>query len=192
VVPSQELGQYTDAEWEEWKNQLEQDEKYAMEISAWEENAVDGAPTSARAPQTTPPCKLLPPGLDFPTPEGKPVHPYRKTQLAAAKRLERELKSADKTGKSKTPPGTTQVTKDQKPPKKTKSAKKEEKKRGKDKKKNKGGAGPMAEAMQAFREAAQQRGDSYKEAMAKWKVSAERQAIVNGMSYAEQKRRRYC
>ena len=75
MVPSQELGQHTDAEWEEWKNQLEQDEKYAMEISAWEENAVGGAPTSARAPQTTPPCKLLPPGLEFPTPEGKPVHP---------------------------------------------------------------------------------------------------------------------
>lgn len=166
---------------------MEQDEKYAKEISAWEEQAVDGAPTSARAPQITPPCKLLPPDLEFPTPEGKPVHPYRKTQLAAAKRLERELKSAGKTGK--TPAG---PTKGQKPPKTIKTVKKNEKKHNKDKKKDKGGAGPMAEAMKAFREAAQQRGDSYKEAMAKWKTSAERQAIVNGMSYAEQKRRRYC
>ncbi len=178
--------QYSASEWEEWYQQ-EQDERYAREIATWEEKAVGGVPTSARAPkaeQVTPPCKLLPPHLDLPTPEDKPIHPYRKTQLAAAKRLERELKT------SGSKPAAT--PKDQKHPKGKKTTKKGQKKQDKCKKENKGGAGPMAEAMKAFREAAQQRGESYKDAMAKWKGSAERQAIVNGLSYAEQKRRRYC
>ena len=52
-------------------------------------------------------------------------------------------------------------------------------------------AGPMGETMQAFVKQLKSEGVSHRDAMKAWKVSAERQAIVDGLGEAEKKRRRF-
>ena len=131
---------------------------------------------------------------DLPTPEPVVPEPCRKLALTAAKRLEKELKAhgAKPKAKAAQPVKEPQNAK----AKSAAKAKKEDKKqKGKkeDKKNGKRGkaSGPMAEAMKAFHQAKKAEGFTYSEAQGLWKTSAERQAIVQTMSDAEKKRRRY-
>lgn len=59
------------------------------------------------------------------------------------------------------------------------------------KKKRKPNNGPMTHALMHFTARHRGQGKSYKEALALWKTSDERKAILAGMSEAEIKRRRY-
>ncbi len=156
----------------------------------WNRDARDGRATSAFSPQvTTPRCKLLERYPDDSlTPPPVPF-PYKKTQLAAAKRLEKDLKNCGGNAKQAEKKKAKTVEK-----KKAKTvSKKASKKEAKEppKKARKPSAGPMAEAMGSFVAAAKAEGYSHQESLRLWKLSPERDAIVQGMSESERKRRRY-
>ena len=168
------------------------DHRLACELMEWEKDAYDGAPTSAHAPCYAPqpdatPCRLVHqfPDLDaLDTPPAIP-NPLKKTQLAAAKRLEKEMKAAgDKPKKTK---------KTEKKTKKNAAAKaKKDKKEKQEKKPRKPNQGPLTEVMKEYIKGRRQAdGLSYRDALKAWGTSSERAEIVNTMSYSEQKRRRY-
>lgn len=177
------------------------DKKLAREIHQWETDAFHGEATSAHAPQPADvtPCRLTDRFVDLGTPPPIP-NPLKKSQLAAAKRLEKELKMA-KTNKPKgvKDTGKTNGKKvgcdKQKPGKGTKEKKGKKQKREigeeKDTKTKKATNGPLTEAMKDFVQARRGEGVSYREAMKQWRTSTERASIVNSFCPSEQKRRRY-
>eukprot|EP00435_Cladocopium_sp_Y103_P072096 s863_g39.t1 len=175
-----------DWEWQQhdWE---ESDRKWEHEIQSWEERAYGGQAASARAPKPVTPsprARFVP--LDAPSPPQKVVHPTRKSQLAASKRLAKEL-SKGTAKKTPQPAGSSQ-----KKPKVPKSAKgKESEKAEVAGKKRKPSAGPMMVAMGEFVKEAKAAGSTYKESLLAWKNSKEREAIVKSLPDHEVKRRRY-
>ena len=124
---------------------------------------------------------ITPPNPDLPV-------PYRKTQLAAAKRLERELKAG--AGKERKEPAHTKTTKVvQKKPAVRVQEKKPKDAHGKPKKA--ASQGPLQATMKAFIESAKSSGNSHQEALQLWRNSEERASVVNAMPESERKRRRY-
>lgn len=144
---------------------------------SWKRDAVAGHATGAFSPVATP-CRLLSRADPSLTPPPVPV-PYRKTQLTAAKRLEKDLKNSGSKANAKAAKAE-QAAKGKKA-KKAKEAKKAKKPC----------QGPMAEAMGAFVTAAKAAGYSHIQSLRLWKLSPERAQIVEGMSESERKRRRY-
>ena len=167
------------------------DYRLACELTEWERDAHDGAPTSAHAPCYATPCRLVdrfPADLDTPPPIPNPL---KKTQLAAAKRLEKELKAA---GANKGPHGnkSRKTKKEKKTKTKAATKDKKEKKQKQEKKPRKPNQGPLAEVMKEYIKSRREaEGLSYQDALKAWGTSSERAAIVDNMSYSEQKRRRY-
>ena len=165
------------------------DYQLAREIMDWEKDAYHGAPTSAHAPAFATPCRLVDrfPALDT-TPPPIP-NPLKKSQLAAAKRLEKDMKMADAANKKR---DEKKAKKQKKQDKKDKKAANNGKKnQGKEKKNRKPNEGPLTGAMKEYIQRRRAGGLSYREAMKEWGESSERAEIVNKMSYSEQKRRRY-
>ena len=167
------------------------DGKYAQEVAEWERVADAGGATSASPPSSglLGHVAITPPNPDLPL-------PYRKTQLAAAKRLERELKAGK--GKERKEPAHTKTTKVvQKKPavrvqeKKTKQEKVTKPKDAHGKPKNAASQGPLQATMKAFIESAKSSGNSHQEALQLWRNSEERASVVNAMPESERKRRRY-
>lgn len=173
---------------EDWPNwSTEDDAWYAQEWAAWESDAYDGHATSARGPVATPQARRL---LDFsyevPSPEEpKVVEPMKKVQLAAAKRLEKQLRQKCESKEPKVP-----ETKpaDTVPPQKKAKGKAKAKDENEEKKAYNG---PLTEAMKKFLKEKMEQGFPYREAQQLWKTSAERAAITGQMSDRERKRRRY-
>lgn len=153
---------------------------------SWKRDAVAGHATGAFSPVATP-CRLLSRADPSLTPPPVPV-PYRKTQLTAAKRLEKDLKNSGSKANAKAAKAE-QAAKGKKA-KKAKEAK-EAKKAKEAKPAKKPCQGPMAEAMGAFVTAAKAAGYSHIQSLRLWKLSPERAQIVEGMSESERKRRRY-
>lgn len=134
-----------------------------------------------------------------PPPVAKPTIPAKKAQLAAAKRLEKDIRgqrdaaalnsetpevekaSIPKNGKKR--PADCLDTKGG-----TKKSKKDKNKKAREREADKG---PLAVAYQSFMESAKSKGASHKEAMAMWRNSDERERIVMQLSPSERKRRRY-
>ena len=178
-------------------NAVAKDHQLACEIHKWETDAVNGNATSAHAPEPADvtPCRLTDRFLDLDTPPPIP-NPLKKTQLAAAKRLEKELKMAKveadtgvkkpKTAKGKKAKGDSKGKKDKKS-----SNKNKKKQETGDPKTKKAANGPLTEAMKDFVQARRGEGVSYREAMKQWRTSTERASIVNSFCPSEQKRRRY-
>eukprot|EP00435_Cladocopium_sp_Y103_P017245 s4632_g4.t1 len=168
------------------------DHQLARELMDWERDAYDGAPTSAYAPAFAPqpdttPCRLVD---KFPDMEMTPPpipNPMKKSQLAAAKRLEKEMKMADAANKKREGKKPEKKEKTKKKDKKAASKKKQET----EKKPRKPNEGPLAGAMKEYITRRRAEGLSYMEAMKEWGKSKERAEIVDSMSYSEQKRRRY-
>lgn len=158
-----------------------------MDVQNWKNRARSGVATSAFSPVATP-CRLTH-GLKKVLDETPPpvIRPYRKTQLAAAKRLEKELQNAK--GSDLKP----NSTKGKRKAKGNKD-KKVDKTKGDSKKvppKRNHGNGPMAAAKNTFMQNMKSEGYSYRECLELWKESEEREAIVQSMSESERKRRRY-
>lgn len=192
--------------------QIRKDQDLAHQISAWEQVAHEGGPTSAHAPMLSSPPPSLRHALipDLPTPPCPP-NPMKKHQLTAAKRLEKELKEKSKKDQKKieTQPECDPASKEESTnkeddlpdhvpeirPKEKKNSKKADGKKKTTKKetnqKRKPNNGPVWEAMQSYIQAMRADGVSYQGALRMWKSSAARAAIVNKMSASEQKRRRY-
>ena len=169
--------EWHDGDWEE------ADRNWAKEIRSWEERAYGGKAASARAPKPVTPsprARFVP--LDAPSPVGKVVHPTRKSQLAASKRLAKEMKATKKSQPA--------VPSEKKKVPKAAKSKKSEKVKGEGKKR-KPSAGPMMVAMADFVKKARAAGSTYKESLAAWKLSEEREAIVKSLPNHEVKRRRY-
>lgn len=158
------------------------DEQWAHEISEWERLATAGVPTSAKGPA---PVKLEVPELDM-TPSPVPL-PYKKTQLAAAKRLEKELKQQ----KSSATKPEARVPKKAKAKVKPNKSKKSPPAPANKVEVTKSSKGPLMDEMNKFVSDAKANGHSHREAMALWRESEERAQIVNSMSESERKRRRY-
>lgn len=158
------------------------DEQWAHDISKWERLANAGAPTSAKAPV---PIYLDVPELDM-TPSPVPL-PYKKTQLAAAKRLEKELKQQKSSTPKRSSAPKAKAEKGKKP-KKTPPSKKSPPVPAK---KVQATKGPLMDEMNKFVAGAKANGHSHREAMTLWRESEERAQIVNNMSESERKRRRY-
>jgi len=174
--------------WEQQHGWEEADHQWAREIQAWQERAFNGEAASAKAPSAvTPPPRPRDFSVEVPTPDQKTIDPLRKTQLAAAKRLEKELKGAK--NKKLEPAGSSQKKKPSS--KKTKKTKGKESEKGEAGKKRKASDGPMMKAMSEFVKEARAAGSSYKEALSAWKNSKEREAIVMSLPAHEVKRRRY-
>lgn len=181
--------------WED--DAVAKDHKLACEIQKWETDAFHGNATSAHAPQPADvtPCRLTEHFPDLDTPPPIP-NPLKKSQLAAAKRLEKELKMA-KAEKKEGVEGTEKAKgkkaeRDNKKPGKGKKDKKSKKQKHETGKKTKNAAnGPMTEAMKEFVQARRGEGVSYRDAMKQWRTSTERASIVDSLSPSEQKRRRY-
>ena len=165
------------------------DHRLACELVDWERDAHDGVPTSAYAPAYAPqpettPCRLVDRCLDLDTSPPIP-NPMRKTQLAAAKRLEKEMKLAgNKTQKEKKNAAAKGKKKEKK--------QKKEKKENQEKKPRKPNQGPLTEVMKEYIKGRRQAdGLSYHDALKALGTSSERAEIVSTMSLSEQKRRRY-
>ena len=120
-------------------------------------------------------------------------HPQKKAQLAAAKRLEKELRAEKSKGNKTEVPKKSTESKG----KKTEIPKKSTESKGKKTKGNKGDnkpaplAGPMQIEMKKFVDGLKANGYGHFQAMDLWKQSKERAKIVNAMSESERKRRRY-
>eukprot|EP00438_Fugacium_kawagutii_P030842 Skav210403 [mRNA] locus=scaffold1416:237299:237802:- [translate_table: standard] len=152
---------------------------------------------------------------DLPTPPCVP-HPMKKAQLAAAKRLEKEMKEKEKNEKKKKTeteperkkprskttdqPDTDTVPETESKIKKDKNTKNTDGKKTKTTKKkamtdgNQKRApnnGPLTEAMRSYIQDMRDDGVDYQLALKMWKSSAKRAEIVNKLSPSEQKRRRY-
>lgn len=136
----------------------------------------------------TPPSKLLGNFLDVGTPDKFPK-PCSKVQLMAAKKLEQKLETSAKVLKplSNDQDGEGRHPKDAPPPRKAKKPKT----KGKTKSERKPPNGPMTAPKREFIKSMQDTGHSYKEALALWATSAEREAILATMSTSERKRRRF-
>ena len=155
-----------------------------IDVQNWKNRARSGSATSAFSPVATP-CRLTH-GLQNVKDETPPpvIRPYRKTQLAAAKRLEKELQNAKSSDSKKN------STKGKGKAK----GNKVDKTKGRSKKvppKRNHGDGPMAAAKNTFMQSMKSEGYSYRECLELWKESEEREAIVQSMSESERKRRRY-
>ena len=159
------------------------DEQWAHEISEWERLANAGGPTSAHAP---PPISLEVPEMEM-TPSPVPL-PYKKTQLAAAKRLEKELKQKSSSTTKPVILASAPKSKAEKGPKKSKK-KPPVPKKVEVKKSSSGG--PLMDEMNKFLVTMKAQGYSHREAMKLWRESETRAEIVNSMSESERKRRRY-
>ena len=152
----------------------------------WVTRAHLGQPTGSSPPVTTPPCRLADKfNVDLCTPDAAVPEPMKKTQVAAAKRLQKEL--AEKAKKEEKP-----VPKNaKKPQKKTKTAKKTPQAKKQKKSKDPKSSGPLSLAFKEFVAQKKSEGYSYRESQSLWKESAERMEIVVKMSESERKRRRY-
>eukprot|EP00435_Cladocopium_sp_Y103_P001763 s657_g1.t1 len=181
-------------DWQNWST--EDDEWYAHEWAQWESDAFDGHATSARGPVSTPQARRL---LDFSnevhTPPGpKVVDPMKKVQLAAAKRLEKQLRQNGESQEPKVPETkpTAKVNGKGKNAKGKNAKGKNAKGKAKDDEKpKKVYSGPLTEAMKKFLKEKKEQGLSHREAQQLWKSSDERSAITGPMSDRERKRRRY-
>lgn len=128
------------------------------------------------------------------TPEAVP-RPLAKVQLQAAKKLEQKMDNSVKLGKktetekSKKENDQVDAKKSTKQPSKEKKTKKDQS--GKPKKKKAPANGPMTAALKEFVARMKDEGFPYMEAMRLWKNSDERLDIVENLSEAECKRRRY-
>ncbi len=166
---------------------------WSQEVADWEGVARNGGATSASPPVTPAPKNLDKFSFQIPTPPI--VKPYRKTQLAAAKRLEKELKqqSVRKVKKEKCEEQVAMGKKTETKSKKTEFKSKKGKKTKKPEKKpvKSHSNGPMQAAKKDFMSEAKRQGLSYKESLQAWGESEERFAIVSSMSESERKRRRY-
>ena len=159
--------------------------KLDEEWGDWVGRAHSGHPTGSSPPVTTPPCRFVDKfHVDLGTPEAAIPEPMKKTQVAAAKRLQKEL--AEKTKKEKPVP-----KKEKKPEKKTKTTKKKPQAKKQKKSQDPKSTGPLSLALKAFMAQKKSDGFSHKESLKLWKVSAERMEIVGKMSESERKRRRY-
>lgn len=134
--------------------------------AAWKEVAENGGATSA-----TPPVTPAPKNFDkfsFQIPSPPIVQPYRKAQLSAAKRLEKELKQqAAKTVKKEKggDQGIQEKRKGKKTEAKGKKTEAKDKKaetKGKKKETKKQSKGPMEEAKKDYMAEAKRQGLSYK------------------------------
>lgn len=125
------------------------------------------------------------------TPERVP-YPHSKVQLAAAKRLESQLKG-DQPKVQQKPEVQKKPAKVQKNPAKVQKKPAKEIKNGKSTKAKKPNAkgGPLASVMADFINNLKSQGYSHKQAQSLWRESSEREAIVSTMSVSERKRRRY-
>lgn len=167
------------------QEQVEDDRSYAASVADWERRAHAG-----RACSASPPAPLVTPkgrfsdrfAVELPSPPKAP-EPYKKSQLAAAKRLEKELKTSSQTASKTT--GESQDSKSKVKAKKTQKEKKT------DTKKKAHDSGPLQDAMSKFLTRVKNQGASHKEALQMWRNSRERDAIVGKMSESERKRRRY-
>ena len=113
----------------------------------------------------------------------------KKSQLAGAKRLEKEMKMAEAANKTKHGKKPGKAKKENKKDKK--GANKGQKNQDKEKKPRKPNDGPLTGAMKEYIQRRRADGLSYRDALKEWGESCERAEIVNKMSYSEQKRRRY-
>ena len=183
----QEDGHYTSCAWVETQKRLDE------EWGGWVSRAQLGEPTGS-SPPVTPPCRLLDrSNVDLPTPDAAIPEPMKKTQVSAAKRLQKEL--AEKAKAEKVGPKESkakQVEKSGKGPKKADQKKKPSKKNAKKTTKSESkSCGPLSVAFQEFMRQKKADGRTHKEALGLWKNSPERTAIVGSMSESERKRRRY-
>ena len=181
----------------------------------WARAASEGEPTSSHVPVTNPyvdPELVTPfrnPYVDIAddmTPE-KPVAPYRKAQVVAQKKLEQQLRqsqrnqkksdnqdTADKVNAKVTEKGAKGVK-----PKNTGNKKDAKPKKPKGKKTEKpcvgtrkAPDGPMQAAMGSFlKKYKKDHGPDHRKALAAWKVSDERRAIIDSLDLPERKRRRF-
>lgn len=111
-----------------------------------------------------------------------PVEPLKKRGLMAEKRQELEEKKKQQKGKNNKSEATKVKAKS------NKSSSSKSKQKSKSRKPNNG---PMQQAMAAFFQRLKAQGMSQKECQAQWKVSDERQEIINGLSGPERRRRRF-
>lgn len=124
--------------------------------------------------------------LDSGLPTPPPIEPMKKTQLAAAKRLEKELRlakfSKGKEEAAKSKKKALKVEAKTKGPQRVQNQKAEKKDLS---------GGPMISAMKRFVDQRKAEGTSHHDAQRLWKNSEERRSIVEQMSESERKRRRY-
>ena len=174
-------------------DQLNKDHALASKISDWQQTAYDGAATSAFAPQLETPSPRLVANLEEVDTPPKIPRPMRKAQLACSKRVEKALKAAKTKGETNEKPQGKPKGNNSKEKEKAKKIKEKEKaKKIKDKKEDKKETnGPMKVAMAEYVAKCRAEGMTYAQAMAGWKLSSERKAIVDTMSPSEQKRRKY-
>ena len=187
-----ELGVEVEKLFEQW-HRYETEPEYRK----WWDRADAGLPSSARKPsaETTPPKMSELARMDL-SPAPVP-NPMAKRVLQASKRLEKEVKS-QKPHKKPVQPDVLRVKAeksqpqsqaqseepcDKKKKKKTSNAKKTKKRSHKD--------GPMQEAMKKYIASKREKGFTYMQALQKWRNSSKRASIVDNMSEAERKRRRY-
>ena len=111
-----------------------------------------------------------------------PVEPLKKRGLMAEKRQELEEKKKQQKRKNNKSEATKVKAKS------NKSSSSKSKQKSKSRKPNNG---PMQQAMAAFFQRLKAQGMSQKECQAQWKVSDERQEIINGLSGPERRRRRF-
>lgn len=192
--------EYDEKEWAGWLQEAG--------VLAWYADADAGRPAShspPSSPNETPAGKLLSRKVEVKTPV-KPTLPIplAKTQLIAAKKLELSLKNSKKGKAEKSDSekaakcveetdvkGGKSKEKMEKPEdEKSKQGKKNKKKEGQKKPRAKPD-GPMMEAMREFVEKKRAKGFGYHESLALWKNSKKRRSILETLSEAEIKRRRY-
>ena len=181
------------------------DEPEAPADAEWIKTGRTGRPSSSRAPSQT--RKTPDRAPLFVVPENSPekvVHPMRKVQLTAEKRMQQQLKvqaNGSAKGKAKEP-----APKDKTPKKQSKAEAKAKAKAKAPKEQSKAEAkakakttaktrkkhdGPMKEAMDAFFAAQKEAGVPWKDARQAWLKSDERSEIIATMGEAERKRRRF-
>ena len=200
TLSAQEDGWYFSEDMKEIETELQNKQQKLDQEWLWD--AYSGQPTGSSRPSAKSPYVVTPTptllvdrfDLDLPSAEKVP-EPCKKAALTAAKRLEKELKLKAHGAKPKAKAEKkaeenketeTEVSKTKGKTSKQKKPSQEDKKGGKKKM-----DGPMTSAMKAFIELKISEGHTYFEARGLWKTSADRQAIVDGMSEAEAKRRRY-
>ena len=176
---------------------MEKQKELDEEWGDWVSRAHLGEPTGS-SPPVTPPCRLLDLdsrfNVDVPTPDAAIPEPLKKTQVTAAKRLQKELAERAKSNKvSDFEAKKAAEIKSKKP--KAKKADKKSKPKGKNAKKTPDTkskyCGPLSVAFQEFMRQKKAEGNTHKDALGLWKISPERMAIVGKMSESERKRRRY-
>lgn len=173
----------------QWLAEYQAAEQQAWTHQSWLADSTAGRPAAAYCPdiRCTPEAKLfeLPDGYTPP----RPPKPHAKIQLQVAKRMEQKLKAAAR-------PDTERVTTSSAQKSAPQKARNAGNVKGKKSKKNettgRNANGPVVQTYKKFMDEKKGSGMSHAKARELWMESTERAELLQGMTTAERKRRRFC